>query len=412
MAMIAAQLPNPWDGLEGGLFERPARPLAAQDPASWHGSEGGLFEPLSPLPPMPRARHAARGRRAALPAPRQGGDRLGWVDTARGLTMIMVVLLHADVVATAIGQQSVPITLLDFALYPLRMPMFFLVSGMLAAGLLQRSAEEVLHRRVLHYAWLYALWSLIYAGLQAGLMAGLGPPAMRAYYNNIEGPVAALLVTWNNTWFLYALMLFFGIALVLRRLPPAAQMAAALLLALPGTLAWGTAIGLPVLDRFYHLPYFVFGILASARLKEAAPRLGRPALLVPIVLVWGGLTLFAQHERVLREPPVIAALSLLAVPAGLGLAALLAARLPWLARPLQVIGRNTLAIYVLHTLLLRPMMALLPWQALPGAVALPLLALTAVGLALVLGKGLARVPGLLAVPRLGRKTEPALAGTR
>ena len=67
----------------------------------------------------------------------------------------------------------------------------------------------MLRRRVLHYAWLYALWLALLAGVHGWLLQDVGGSGMRAVYDRIERPGQALLVTWNNTWFLYALMLFF-----------------------------------------------------------------------------------------------------------------------------------------------------------------------------------------------------------
>ncbi len=331
----------------------------------------------------------------------RGAGRIAWIDTARGITMIMVVLLHTDVVAEAVGRASLPVTLFNSMLFPMRMPMFFLVAGLLAAGLLRRSAGEVLRRRVLHYAWLYALWFALYALLHRWVMGSFGPPEFRAYYNHTGTVPEALLVTWNNVWFLYALMLFFAVALAIRRLPLAAQGAIALLLALPGCFQLGAEYGLPVIDRFYHFPYFILGILATAPLRAAVPKLGRVRVLLPLLLAWLGLAAGAHVLRILRDPLVIATLSLLAVPAGLGMAAWLADRLPRLAAPLQVIGRNTLGIYVLHTVTLRP---LLTWWAttdIPGILAIPVLTLAALGLALALGKVLEPVPFLFGLPRLG-----------
>jgi uncharacterized membrane protein YcfT len=341
--------------------------------------------------------------------------RLAWIDTARGLTMIMVVLLHADVLAQAMGRPVLAVTLFDHALYPLRMPMFFLVSGLLAAGLLRRAgAGEVLRRRVAHYAWLYALWWAVVAAAHAWPLREVGPPGLRDYYAAPEGPLQALTVAWNNVWFLYALMLFFALALAIRRLPVTAQAAVALAAMAVGGADWGEAIGLPVLDRFYHFPYFLAGVLAAEQLRGAGgvvPRLGRPWVWLPLAALWLALAAGSHMLRVLGDPAlggrpdvatvaaVVAAISLAALPAGLGFAAWLADRWPWLAAPLQVIGRNTLVIYVLHTLALRPLMAWAPWDAVPGVVLLPLVTLAAVGLSLLVGRPLERaLPFLFALP--------------
>lgn len=319
------------------------------------------------------------------------------------MTMVLVVLLHADVVAQHIGNQVLVVTLFDYALFPLRMPMFFLVSGMLAAGLMRRSSGEVLRRRVLHYAWLYPLWLVLYAALHAWALRDVGSPALQEAYNKVEDPISALLMTWNDVWFLYALMLFFAVALLLRRLPPVLQAAIALALAVSGLINLGAEIGAPVIDRFYHFPYFMLGILGAERLRDAIPRLGRLPFFLPLAAACAILTGLAHQQRILSDPAMVAALSLLAVPVGLGLAVWMTRQMPRLTAPLQAVGRNTLAVYVLHTMTLRLILAHVPP---PGGLAdiawLVGLTLVTVALAVGLGKLLHPIPGLFGLPRLGR----------
>lgn len=356
-------------------------------------SEGGWADGWA------RARVAAPAASGAAPKP-----RIGWVDTARGITMFLVVLLHADIVSQQLGHYDSVVLLAGHALYALRMPLFFLVAGLLAAGLLRRSAQEVLERRVLYYAWLYALWSLLYAGFHGLLLPGLGPPTMEAYYTNVEGPAAALLVTWNNVWFLYILGLFYLLALALRRLTPAQQAATALAVMLPGLLDWGEALGAPVFDRFLHFPYFMAGLLAPQLIRGAVPRLAHPAVFAATGAAWLGAAALLHLQDLLREPVAIALLSLLAVPSGLGFAAWLTMMAPRLAAPLQAVGRDTLPIYVLHTMTLRVLMAVLPqpdWA--PGFVYQPLMALWALVAAYWLGQLLQPVPGLFGLPVLRRR---------
>jgi len=330
---------------------------------------------------------------------RRGIERFAWIDTARGMTMVLVVLLHADHVADHIGNQVLLITLLNYALFPMRMPMFFLISGLLAAGLLRRSAGEVMRRRVLHYAWLYTLWLVLYSVVHTWALRDLGSPVLQAEYVSIQGPISALIVTGNEIWFLYALMLFFLAALLLRRLPVAAQAAIALALAVPGLLKLGAAVGLPVIDRFYHFPYFMLGILGAEHLRDTLPRLGRLRIFVPLAVTCLVLAALAHQQRIVRDPSVVTALSLIAVPAGIGLAVWLTRHVPRLMTPLQLVGRNTLAIYVLHTITLRLLLAYVPPPGgLLDVVWLVGLTLGAVALAVALGKLLEPIPGLFGLP--------------
>ena len=326
--------------------------------------------------------------------------RIGWMDTARGTTMILVVLLHADVVMQLMHQPVRLVMLFDQALFPLRMPMFFLVSGMLSARLVAgRPMGEVLQRRVIHFAWLYALWLGIYAFVHLWLLRGFGPPELQRVYATPITAALALRISWTNLWFLYALAMFYAVALSMRRLPPWLQAVLSLAIAVPGMLHLGQANGWPVFDRFYHFPYFMAGILGSQWLQRQAPRVGRPWLFIFLGVTTLHLAALAHVLELLQSRAVIAALSLLAMPVELGFAVWLTARLPKIAAGLQLIGRNTLAVYCLHTIALRLLFTFIPppggWMNLPWLLALALAACFA---AVGLGRLLQPIPGLFGLP--------------
>ena len=102
-----------------------------------------------------RTRAVSPGVRLARPGPDK--ERLAWPDLARGACMVLVVLLHADHALRHIGQNDEHLHLLNELLVPLRQPLFFLISGMLGAGILARGAPGVLVHRVGRYLWLYVL---------------------------------------------------------------------------------------------------------------------------------------------------------------------------------------------------------------------------------------------------------------
>ena len=72
--------------------------------------------------------------------PRARKERLAWPDLARGACMVLVVLLHSDHAVRHIGENDEHLHLLNELLVPLRQPLFFLISGMLGAGILSRGA--------------------------------------------------------------------------------------------------------------------------------------------------------------------------------------------------------------------------------------------------------------------------------
>ncbi|MBX6744241.1 MAG: acyltransferase family protein [Acetobacteraceae bacterium] len=334
-----------------------------------------------------------------------GGQRVAWLDIARGSCMVLVVLLHADFALGRIEEHPQGLYLLNLALVPLRLPLFFLVSGMLAARMLRRPAREVLRRRVLHYLWLYCLWWVLQHGFHAGL-AGVTPPALMESFES-PGSIAGLLTAAvTKLWFLLALALFYLAALGLARLPAAAHMAVAIALAVPGTLELGEAAGLPILDRFYDYPFFALGLTAGQQIQEAASWLGaRFHRLLPCAAAWVLATIFVHRAGLLTDNLAVAGLSVLALPVGFGAAAWAAGSARRWTGPLALIGRNTLTIYVLHPMALHLLILLVPRpQPLPPAAWVIMVTLAAVLLSFLCGRWLGRIPGLFRLPGPGPAT--------
>ncbi|TDH61705.1 hypothetical protein E2C06_15390 [Dankookia rubra] len=171
-------------------------------------------------------------------APRVRKERLAWPDLARGACMVLVVLLHIDHALRHIGQNDEYLHLLNELLVPLRQPLFFLISGVLGAGILSRGARGVLVHRVGRYLWLLVLWWALGRFLQLRLDA-FGPPGMEPIFTSPPNLARLFATAQDDHWFFYALATFFGLAVVLSRLPGWLHAAVALLLAVPGLLDWG-----------------------------------------------------------------------------------------------------------------------------------------------------------------------------
>ncbi len=335
---------------------------------------------------------------AARPEPRK--DRLAWPDLARGGCMVLVVLLHADHALRHIGQNDPTLHLLNELLVPLRQPLFFLISGMLGAGILGRGAPGVLVHRVGRYAWLLLLWWVLGRFLQSQLDP-FGPFGMEAIFTSPPTLGRLLATAQDDHWFFYALAVFFGLALLLSRLPDRLHAVLALLIALPGLLDWGRASGFTAIDQLWYYPFFAFGARRSALLWSMAPRLGAWPALLGVGLLWALATRGAIHVDPVLGTLTTVALALLAVPSGLGLAVRLAALGGPAARGLILIGRNTLPIYVLHPLVMRVFFLLFQRpEAVPKAAWVLLSAAVAVGGSYLLGRALGWLPGLFTLPPL------------
>ncbi|WP_431269188.1 hypothetical protein [Dankookia sp. P2] len=258
----------------------------------------------------------------------------------------------------------------------------------------------MLVHRVGRYLWLLVLWWALGRFLQLRLDP-FGPFGMEPIFTSPPSLARLFVTAQDDHWFFYALAVFFGLALLLSRLPGWLHAAIALLLAVPGLLDWGRASGATAIDQLWYYPFFAFGASRSAWLWAMAPRLGAWPALLGVGLLWALATRFAVRVDPLFGTPVTAVLALLAVPAGLGAAVWLAAWGGPLARGLILVGRNTLPIYVLHPLVMRVFFLLFHRpDSLPRTAWVLLATLAAVTLSLLAGRVLGRIPGLFGLPPL------------
>ena len=101
------------------------------------------------------------------------GVRLAWVDTARGLGIVLVVLGHALIGlfdASLLPRSGWPWRLY-YAVYAFHMPLFFWLAGLFAPRSLDRPAPALLTQWWWRLVWPYLLWSTLQwavLGLSAG----------------------------------------------------------------------------------------------------------------------------------------------------------------------------------------------------------------------------------------------------
>ena len=172
--------------------------------------------------------------------------RIAWLDHAKGLCIILVVMLYAtESTGNAADQESWLHAVAAFA-QPFRMPDFFLLSGLLLARVIQRDWRTYVDRKVVHFAYFYFLWLAILIAFEAPWAAAKhGWPAVAAGY------LKAHWHPYSMLWFIYLLPVFFVVTKLAHRTPAALvwAIAAALQVAQLET-------GIKVLDKF--APYYVF----------------------------------------------------------------------------------------------------------------------------------------------------------
>ena len=101
--------------------------------------------------------------------------RVDWVDYAKGICIVMVVMMHSVLgVKAAAGQTGFMHLVVMFA-KPFRMPDFFLISGLFLSIVIDRDWRTYLDRKVVHFAYFYVLWVTIQFGFKApSFAAGTG----------------------------------------------------------------------------------------------------------------------------------------------------------------------------------------------------------------------------------------------
>ena len=271
---------------------------------------------------------------------KDSSTRLQWPDVAKGICILLVVLHHVAgkqygmVVPAGLDQAEDAWLWVTAALKPIRMPLFFAVSGFFAASSIARPWAAS-RKRILNPYYLYVVWLVVYAGIYAFERT---LPA-----NRTDGPLDFLTeLVWAATsmWFLFALAAYFVLAKALRGLPAPLVLAAAAGIAL--STSW---LGLEETNRvavLAHFGYFAFGAYYPHLLRRIAGlRLPLLVLLASYVALTIGL-----EEAGARHSVTIVLLSLVGVPMGV----VVAVRLSGTAcsRPLAWLGQRTLPVYVMH----------------------------------------------------------------
>lgn len=273
--------------------------------------------------------------RAAAAAP-SAPVRVDWVDYAKGICIVMVVMMHSVLgVEAASGQTGFMHWLVMFA-KPFRMPDFFLISGLFLSVVIDRDWRTYLDRKVVHFVYFYLLWVTIQFGFKAPSFA-TETNWHHVGYLYLE----SFIEPFGTLWFIYLLPIFFVVTKLTRHAPPSAIwiVAAALEMAHVST-------GWTVIDEFcarfvyfysgYWLATYVFALSDRARARPM-PALAGLALWA---LVNGGLVVAGVSEW----PIVSLALGLAGACAIIVMGTLLA-RAHWL-NFLRYCGEHSIVIYL------------------------------------------------------------------
>jgi uncharacterized membrane protein YcfT len=262
--------------------------------------------------------------------------RIDWVDYAKGICIVMVVMMHSVLgVEKAAGDTGFMHAFVMFA-QPFRMPDFFLISGLFLAVVIDRDWRTYLDRKVVHFAYFYVLWMTIQFGFKApGFAAEQGWRHVGLLY------LESFIEPFGTLWFIYLLPIFFVVTKLSRGVPPLAiwVVAAALEMAHVKT-DW------TVIDEFCaRFVYFYSGYLFASYVFALADRSReKPALALAGLVLWtlvnGGLVI----ADVSHWPLISLALGFAGASAIIVMGTLLA-RMQWL-NFLRYCGEHSIVIYL------------------------------------------------------------------
>jgi uncharacterized membrane protein YcfT len=146
-------------------------------------------------------------------------NRLDWVDYAKGLCIIMVVMMHSTLgVEAAVGREGFMHAVVEFA-KPFRMPDFFLISGLFLARVIDRDWRTYIDRKVVHFAYFYVLWVTIQFAVKAPAFA-----AEHGWLDVGRQYLLSFVEPFGTLWFIYLLPIFFVVTKLTQRVPVAVML--------------------------------------------------------------------------------------------------------------------------------------------------------------------------------------------
>lgn len=281
------------------------------------------------------------------------GGRLLWLDLAKATAIVAVVGAHVCTkYALPLELSSGDVMwLLIAAFEPIPMPLFFLVSGLLAASSLSMPLVTLLHRKVLMYYYVYVVWLSLQSLFFLLFPEDYTVPTQVA--RSARGLLAQLLVAPGNLWYLWSLAIIFPIARLGRRARIPTLIAAMALATAAATGLMGVSSG-NVKTFLLSLPWFLVGAYFSREIVgiAKASTVNRAAAGVAILAL---VALGNLGVRVVAPPAIYGAAYIaactVAMWACIQVFPVLAARLVpgrQLTTAVSSIGVHTVRIYVIH----------------------------------------------------------------
>ena len=298
---------------------------------------------------------------APTPPPNTHGaaDRYRWMDLARGLAIVLVMVVHAGSLYRESGFDLPEwVRTTGRAMAPFRMPLLIFLSGFLLERSMSKGLTRFIYGKVRNILWPYVVWVIIFS-------LAVGEP---------EKLLGTAWLGATYLWYMLFLGIYFAVAIFVARVPylVVAFYALAIAYLMPDGSKYGERL-------FVLMGFFYMGAFAGQHLEKFTGLLAsRWALaLVPLA---AGVSLASAGLGALNYSPAFVALIL---PSIVAICALLChLQDSAFLRPLQFVGRKSIVYYVMHV----PIYLLTIDALAHFGIASPYVAITA---CLVLGFGVA-----------------------
>jgi uncharacterized membrane protein YcfT len=271
--------------------------------------------------------------------------RVEWVDYAKGICIILVVMMHSTLgVEKALGVAGHLNSFIEWA-RPFRMPDFFLISGLFLSRRIDGNWRDYLDKKVIHFGYFYVLWYTIQFMLKGhGFYQDLGLAGLIQHY------ALGFIEPFGTLWFIYMLAIFFVVVKLTRHVPPLLIFAAAAALEIAHIHT-----GWSIIDEFAaRFVYFFAGYWLSSTIFNATSIMWQRSLLalMAMLYIWAAGHSFAMINGVSTMPVVSLMLGFAGASAVITLGIVLARSggLNWL----RYLGENSIIVYLAFVLFMGP----------------------------------------------------------
>jgi len=284
------------------------------------------------------------------PIPSDPKSRLEWVDIAKAMSIILIVLLHTTGLVSKTGGDPHWFSVFNAIMSPIRVPLFFVASGLFARASVVGDVKRLLSR-VLRLLWVFALWLLAFLLYFRFLVKR---PDIPITNRSIAEDFLGQLIAPDYIWFLWALALFFIAARVAMATAPRTILVLSAILSAAVTVVTidPSIFPLPEVRSVRNSASYFFFFLAPVVYPQIRTRIATVSVLrglmifIPIfiLLMMVKTTMFgAVIAGIARTGATIAGVVVL----------LFFARaienLNLLSSLFKYLGKRTLQVYVVHT---------------------------------------------------------------